>query len=63
MDGAVFFAWRNRKAALGNNPVDCFNRRGFAAAKRFRPEGYFVRVITDIFCNGITDSGIEAVAL
>ena len=24
---------------------------------------YFVRVITDIFCNGITDSGIEAVAL
>ncbi len=29
---------RSRKAALKNNPVDCFNRRGFAAAKRFRPE-------------------------
>ena len=23
-----------RKAALRNSPVDCFNRRGFAAAKR-----------------------------
>ena len=25
---------RTRKAALGNSPVDCCNRRGFAAAKR-----------------------------
>ena len=29
--------YRIRKAALRNSPVDCFNRRGFAAAKRIRP--------------------------
>ena len=28
--------YRIRKAALGNSPVDCFHRRGFAAAKRIR---------------------------
>ena len=28
-----FPCW-TRKAALGNSPVDCCNRRGFAAAKR-----------------------------
>ena len=36
----------NRKAALGNNPVDCFNRRGFSAEKRFRPEA-----VTSKGCN------------
>ena len=28
---------RTRKAALGDSPVDCRNRRGFSAEKRVRP--------------------------
>ena len=31
------FGRRIRKAALGDSPVDCRNRRGFSAEKRIRP--------------------------
>ena len=38
MDGGFFVVWifgrRIRKAALGDSPVDCRNRRGFSAEKR-----------------------------